>query len=80
MRNNMCWSIQSIRSNSSLSMIRRFCSASNDAITPRGNLSGVMASLDAEQNLLIIDKELFDRMDWIDQHMLLRTHAPTTYY
>ena len=49
-------------------------------VEPGGLPRGVMASLDAEQNLLIIDKELFDRMDWIDQHMLLRTHAPTTYY
>lgn len=49
-------------------------------VEPGGLPPGVLASLDDGQNLLIIDKELFDRMCWLDQHRLLRTQRSTTYY
>jgi hypothetical protein len=39
----------------------------------------VLATLDIEQNLLTIDKSLFSRLGELNQHMLLRTHARTTF-
>lgn len=40
---------------------------------PSANL---LAIYDKSQNLLIIDREHFERLDWIDRHQLLRTHSP----
>jgi hypothetical protein len=36
---------------------------------------GVLSTLDREQNILVIDKEIYDTLPWIDQHQTLRTHA-----
>ncbi len=40
---------------------------------PAANL---LALYDKSQNLLIIDREHFERLDWIDRHCTLRTHHP----
>lgn len=40
---------------------------------PAANL---LAIYDKSQNLLIIDRDHFERLDWIDKHQLLRTHRP----
>lgn len=39
----------------------------------------VVAMLVPEKNLLIVNRELFDRLSDIDKHMTLRTHARLTY-
>lgn len=38
----------------------------------------LLAIYDHTQNLLIIDREHFQRLDWLDRHKLLRTHKPFT--
>lgn len=40
---------------------------------PAANL---LAIYDKSQNLLIIDRDHFERLDWIDKHLTLRTHKP----
>jgi hypothetical protein len=40
---------------------------------PAANL---LAIYDKTQNLLIIDRDHFERLDWIDRHLTLRTHRP----
>ena len=39
----------------------------------------VIATLDKAQNLLTIDRGLFEQLAPLEQHMLLRTHAPVNY-
>jgi len=34
----------------------------------------IVSMLLEENNLLIIDRELYDQLGWYDQHCLLRTH------
>lgn len=41
---------------------------------------GVLATLDVAQNLLIINREVFDRMFYSDRNMLLKTRNPVTEY
>lgn len=36
-------------------------------------LASTLSVLDAEHNVLLINKEQYDRLDEVDQHMLLRT-------
>jgi hypothetical protein len=40
---------------------------------------GVISVLDAKQNLLCIDKELFGKLSELDQIQVLRTHARYEY-
>jgi hypothetical protein len=35
--------------------------------------------LDRQQNLLIIDKEKYDSLSWVDQHQTLRTDGSIEY-
>jgi len=39
----------------------------------------LVALLDAKQNLLIINKPLFEQLGETDQHQVLRTHSRCTY-
>lgn len=41
---------------------------------------GVSAHLDTRTNILRVNKDIYKRMFWIDQHQLLRTHAVLSYY
>lgn len=42
---------------------------------PSANLLAIYIK---SQNLLIIDREHFERLDWLDKHRLLRTQQPYT--
>lgn len=44
----------------------------------RGTLpnTNLLAIYDKSQNLLIIDREHFARLDWAQKHLTLRTHRP----
>ena len=44
----------------------------------RGTLpaANLLAVYDKSQNLLIIDREHFERLDWAQKHITLRTHRP----
>jgi hypothetical protein len=39
----------------------------------------VVATLDKKQNLLTIDRELYDKLPWLEQHIVLRTHLAETH-
>jgi len=39
----------------------------------------MVSLLDAKQNLLLINRPLYDQLPWIDQHQLLRTHTRAEY-
>jgi hypothetical protein len=39
----------------------------------------LVALLDAKQNLLIINRPLFDQLGEMDRHQVLRTHSRCTY-
>lgn len=48
---------------------------------PKGVLpNGVLCTLDPVQNVLVIDKDLYDNLvPFPDQHLVLRTHATKMY-
>lgn len=39
----------------------------------------IVSKLEAEQNLLIINRALFDQLDEMSRHQVLRTHAKHEY-
>lgn len=41
--------------------------------------AGVVSRLDAKQNILLVNRGLFDQLTPLNQHMVLRTHAATEY-
>ena len=41
---------------------------------------GVLCTLDAEQNLLTIDKEAFDQLPELERHQILRTTRKSIHY
>ncbi len=45
----------------------------------RGLPDHVVATLDIGQNILTIDREKYDLLPELQQHMVLRTHAATVY-
>jgi hypothetical protein len=38
----------------------------------------VLAVYDRKQNLLTVDRLYYERLTWLQQHQLLRTHSPVT--
>jgi len=42
--------------------------------------ASILSVLDKEQNLLLINKELYERLDRVERHRALRTHEPALEY
>jgi hypothetical protein len=43
--------------------------------TEPGGLPDYLCVLHKEQNVLLINRERYDKLGYLEQHMLLRTHA-----